>query len=497
MDEDGFCVVCQDAHKMIDSCLQNVQCKNCSKKGHLRIDCPQDSPANEESEIKSGCAIKRKAQLVIDEVNVGNKVCCEVPSKSSSHPSDLKIYLESNDARIITSDNIKVEHQESDSIKQEYYEEHISKKETVDENMASGFPKVEYFEEISPDSVKRENIGDCTNSSASDTKPDDDDGSDNPVLVESVTPVPVKWTPTGANFWQLKNQKKMYVLCPGDKCNNTLVNISIIANHIQKVHPNFKEEEIFCKFCQANIIPKNVSTHMPKCFSMSLGKSWLAPQNSAQNSRTKPDLNSKFWQNGPQNTLVCPNNDCDFTAYFHQISEHIGRYHPGMMKDQIFCKFCKVIVIPAQVSTHMEICSSERPMIGLSGPILSVFPLTSSRLREDFSDFPLLQGLSSVPINSDGLSFFSAKMFLDFYLVTNFAMSKVDTMKCSWMFMNYMETNKVKGRTEVLSPTRFLLLVKELSSDRWSKDVGPFREKQSDAFESLYFIGLRLKDQYM
>ena len=130
-------------------------------------------------------------------------------------------------------------------------------------------------------------------------------------------------------------------------------------------------------------------------------------------------------------------------------------------------------------------------------PFVSVFPWNGTELREDFPDIPLLPGLSAVPIDSDGLTFFSAKIFLDFYLVKNFMVSKADTMKCSWMFMNYMETNKIERREEVLSPSRFLLVVKELSSDRWSKDVGPFIEKESDAFESLYFLGLKLKDQVM
>ena len=64
MEENSYCVVCQDAHKMIDSCLQDVQCKNCSKKGHLRIDCPQDSSTNEEIENKTGRGIKRKNEMV-------------------------------------------------------------------------------------------------------------------------------------------------------------------------------------------------------------------------------------------------------------------------------------------------------------------------------------------------------------------------------------------------------------------------------------------------
>ena len=157
-----------------------------------------------------------------------------------------------------------------------------------------------------------------------------------------------------------------------------------------------------------------------------------------------------------------------------------------MIADNIFCQFCKGIVIPPQVSTHMQTCS-------LDIPLVSVFPWNGSELREDFPDIPLLPGLSAVPIDSDGLSFFSAKIFLDFYLVKNFMVSKADTMKCSWMFMNYMETNKVKGRKVVLSPTRFLLVVKELSSDKWGKDVGPFRIEQSDMFGSLYFTGLKLK----
>jgi len=38
--EEDYCVLCQEGHKMSDSCIENVQCKMCGKKGHLRIDCP-------------------------------------------------------------------------------------------------------------------------------------------------------------------------------------------------------------------------------------------------------------------------------------------------------------------------------------------------------------------------------------------------------------------------------------------------------------------------
>jgi hypothetical protein len=228
---------------------------------------------------------------------------------------------------------------------------------------------------------------------------------------------------------------------------------------------------------------------MPKCSSATpLGKSWLAAQKSSIIPRTSPDFNSQFWKTGPKNTLFCPNETCDYTSKYHQVSKHIDGHHPGMMKDNIFCQFCKGIVLPAQLSNHMQFCSSSRPL-------LSVLPRTSSGLRENFPEVPLLLGLSAVSIDSDGLSYFSAKIFLDFFLVKNYVESCADTIKCSWMFMNYMETNKIEGRDEVLSPSRFLLVVKELSSDRWGKDVGPFRVEQSDAFESLYFVGLRLKDQ--
>ena len=50
---DDYSVLCQDAHKMISSCFEDVQCKNCSKRGHLRINCPQDSSTNANDEVEN------------------------------------------------------------------------------------------------------------------------------------------------------------------------------------------------------------------------------------------------------------------------------------------------------------------------------------------------------------------------------------------------------------------------------------------------------------
>ena len=68
-----YCVICQDSHKMNKFCLQDVQCKNCSMKSHLKINCPQLSAINEELANKStslvipnlvGRGIKRKNEMV-------------------------------------------------------------------------------------------------------------------------------------------------------------------------------------------------------------------------------------------------------------------------------------------------------------------------------------------------------------------------------------------------------------------------------------------------
>jgi len=151
IDEGGYCVICQDAHKMISSCLQDVMCKNCSIKGHLRIDCPQDFVALEE--MKTRCGLKRKAQVVED--NISSKVCHEVLLKSSSLPN-VKFELESNE--IIAPEDIKVENQKSVSMKQEYYEDDIIMKK-----------EGEYFEETNPCPVKSEHIVDNPSSSVIDS----------------------------------------------------------------------------------------------------------------------------------------------------------------------------------------------------------------------------------------------------------------------------------------------------------------------------------------
>jgi len=115
---DDYCVICQEAHRMSNSCFQ---CKNCSEKGHLKIHCLQDSSRNEVLEVKltlvpnshsdlMSRGIKRKGDTCSDKDDAGIKVFPGVVSKSRSGKSQKKNVV----------DSIKVEyHQELDSIKQE------------------------------------------------------------------------------------------------------------------------------------------------------------------------------------------------------------------------------------------------------------------------------------------------------------------------------------------------------------------------------------------
>ena len=53
--EENYCVLCQDAHKMSQQCVaNNVQCKGCGKKGHVRKDCSEQesSPQPEPNNLK-------------------------------------------------------------------------------------------------------------------------------------------------------------------------------------------------------------------------------------------------------------------------------------------------------------------------------------------------------------------------------------------------------------------------------------------------------------
>ena len=60
--EEDYCVLCQEAHKIRTSCLQDIQCKMCGKSGHLRIDCP--GPGLDEKDFeKHGLNRKRSAKV--------------------------------------------------------------------------------------------------------------------------------------------------------------------------------------------------------------------------------------------------------------------------------------------------------------------------------------------------------------------------------------------------------------------------------------------------
>jgi hypothetical protein len=67
--EDNYCVLCQEPHQMTQSCLQDVHCKKCGEKGHLRKECEvlkmfpkvevkseyNESEKSRKFEIKSEC----------------------------------------------------------------------------------------------------------------------------------------------------------------------------------------------------------------------------------------------------------------------------------------------------------------------------------------------------------------------------------------------------------------------------------------------------------
>jgi len=168
--EDDYCVVCQEGHKMSNSCFQ---CKNCSQKGHLRIDCPQDSSRNEELEEKSTLVpnlvigppliqkfqnsdlvsrgIKRKSDTDFDYDDAGSKVSPDALSKSSSQ-NDFKLSQKLN-----VLNSLKVEYkQESDCIKQEVCTGNHQDNNNILSNQES---KPELKKEIDDMVVKQESAG--------------------------------------------------------------------------------------------------------------------------------------------------------------------------------------------------------------------------------------------------------------------------------------------------------------------------------------------------
>ena len=93
MDAD-YCVPCQEAHKMSDACLQDVQCKLCLKKGHLRIDCPgKDVHSLEKDEdVYRSYSKKRKRSLTevmdddrrnVQKHKIGDTILCYETKKQS------------------------------------------------------------------------------------------------------------------------------------------------------------------------------------------------------------------------------------------------------------------------------------------------------------------------------------------------------------------------------------------------------------------------------
>jgi len=140
-------VLCQEAHKMASSCFKDVQCKNCSEKGHLRIDCSQDSSTAVEVENKP-------IRFKLDNLNRSKS------NKDEKH----EVKQESFD----DDHNNSVEQQMSYSMKQESIEGVSTMKE------AKYIVKGEYFEET-VDTVKSEYKCDFNTSIVSNTKLKDSD----------------------------------------------------------------------------------------------------------------------------------------------------------------------------------------------------------------------------------------------------------------------------------------------------------------------------------
>merc|ERR1719228_426799 len=239
--------------------------------------------------------------------------------------------------------------------------------------------------------------------------------------------------------------------------------------HIIKVHPLMKAKNMFCPYCDKVCLPGDVSKHIPGCSAL---KTPAKSKQSKETLQSSPGPDSQlFWQVDQQGFVSCPKEGCNYNVkndLGKKLGNHVRKIHPDINFLCIYCKNCSGVVFPSDLLQHGQQCYPEKPV--------KEKLWSSSGLCEDFPATHILQGLSTLSMTMDDFSLFSSKLFIDAYLLGNFVVSNGKTMKCTWMYLNYMETSKVKDRVQVLSPTKFLLAVRELCKDRWKINVGPFRE---------------------
>ena len=81
--EENYCVLCQDAHQMSQQCVaNNVQCKGCGKKGHVRKDCSeQESSAQPEPSSSNSTETQNDD---FSEQRIGS--CKDIPGQGAANP---------------------------------------------------------------------------------------------------------------------------------------------------------------------------------------------------------------------------------------------------------------------------------------------------------------------------------------------------------------------------------------------------------------------------
>ena len=391
MEVDEYCMICQEPHKMTSSCMQFVECRNCNRKGHLRLHCPQNNPLYEN--LSSGS--KRKMDNDDDPQEVTVKLS---KTRATVNSSAVEGSFHS------TPDlNECIKH----DLKEEYFEEVTVKDE---------FEEYDCKEEHVKDDVQEDNIKDDYVNEERTKEAKELEGSDERISL---------WMPQFTKIWQVRYESKTAV-CPSDKC-DCMIEFGKMKDHIDRAHPELEKDNILCNLCKTICLPQSLSNHA--CMvTTPLGHLLVESQPSL-------DYNSQFWKTEKNGTIYCPHEKCKFRSQKNskkraKIFFHITKKHPVLNTNKnIHCKFCKSIVSPSHIRSHMDRCSAAKPL-------LRVLPMTTSGLKEDFPDVSLLPGLLPVQIDSDGLDFYSAKLFLEAYLVQNFIKSKSSSMRCAWMYMN-------------------------------------------------------------
>jgi len=263
---------------MTSSCLQHVLCKQCGKKGHVRLDCPQldgtrfknilDATEDSIFGIVKNCSKNGHLKRKFDITDIENQNDTEEISESKI------VTTKKNNVTINSLSDVKVmfpnQHKRKPSISSTLFTPEIGCGNNIEQvvNYSAEDPIFISDDEEPPTKKEANNnskacediVIPVDKSPWSRLKNKHDKGGIN-VPVSQPEPILGSW------FLMKPTKYEGTIMCPScpGKNRNSIRN-SRIVRHMKKIHSHLPILALLCPGCQIPVHPTELSVHMPRCF---------------------------------------------------------------------------------------------------------------------------------------------------------------------------------------------------------------------------------------